>query len=149
MRSHLLVVMAFMVAAAGCTPSPKSGKGFSLPDGNADIGRETFISLKCNACHKLEGIDQLVLEGEQPQKPVFLGGEVERIKTYGELVTSIINPSHRLVAWYPKEVTSVEGVSKMRNYNDVMTVKQLTDIVTFLETKYQLQPHEPTRYPMY
>jgi len=129
--------------------SPKSGKGFTLPDGNAEVGRETFISLKCNACHKMQGIDQLVLEGLKPQTAVFLGGEVERIKTYGELVTSIINPSHRLVPWYPKEENSVDGVSKMRNYNDVMTVKQLTDIVTFLETKYKLQHYEPTRYPMY
>jgi len=37
----------------------------------------------------------------------------------------------------------------MTVYNDVMTVAQLIDIVTFLEEHYELRPYEPTRYPEY
>ena len=64
---------------------------------------------------------------------IALGGEVTRIQTYGELVTSIINPSHRLAEGYPVDTVSVDGKSRMRNYNDVMTVTELTDLVMFLQ----------------
>ena len=80
---------------------------------------------------------------------IALGGEVERIDTYGELVTSIINPSHRLAKGYPIDAVSVDGKSKMRNYNDVMTVTQLNDLVMFLQSKYKLHEYELTDYPMY
>jgi hypothetical protein len=69
---------------------------------------------------------------------VVLGGEVTRIETYGELVTSIVNPSHEISRRYPKEDVTVGDVSKMRNFNDVMTVAQLIDLTTYLQSKYQL-----------
>ena len=66
---------------------------------------------------------------EKQEQSIKLGGEVARIKTYGELVTSIINPSHKLAKGYPPEaVASEEGQSKMKNYNDVMTVSQLLSV---------------------
>jgi hypothetical protein len=37
----------------------------------------------------------------------------------------------------------------MTVYNDVMTVTQLTDIVTFLQEHYKVRPYEPTQYPEY
>ena len=37
----------------------------------------------------------------------------------------------------------------MTVYNDVMTVSQLIDIVTFLQSHYELRPYEPTPYPDY
>ena len=73
-----------------------------------------------------------------------------RIQTYGELVTSIINPSHRLARGYAvEEIASEEGESEMKNYNDVMTVSELIDLVTFLQSHYSLREYEITRYPLY
>jgi hypothetical protein len=37
----------------------------------------------------------------------------------------------------------------MKVYNEVMTVAQLIDIVTFLEEHYELPPHDPSVYPEY
>jgi mono/diheme cytochrome c family protein len=138
-----------LATTLGCSPSPKSGKGFTLPEGNIEEGQATYVSLQCNACHKIAGVDQLVVEGEQPEISVNLGGEVARIQTYGELVTSIINPSHRLATGVDAAKVSVDGKSIMKNYNDVMTVKQLTDLVAFLQSKYKLREYEPTVYPTY
>ena len=151
MRKSAIYAIAFLaiIASVGCIPNPKSGKGFTLPDGDAEQGQATYVSLQCNACHKIAGVDQLAAAGETPETSVTLGGKVSRIKTYGELVTSVINPSHRLARGYPEQEVSVDGQSKMKNYNDVMTVTQLTDLVAFLQSKYELREYEPTDYPMY
>jgi len=144
-----LFVAVALSMAAGCATPPKSGKGFTLPQGNAQAGKAIFIDKQCNACHKVSGIDQVALESGKPQMSIVLGGDVTRIQTYGELVTSIINPSHRLAKGYPLDEISVDGQSRMRNYNDVMTVTELTDLVTFLQSKYKLQEFELTDYPVY
>ncbi|MCA9231605.1 MAG: hypothetical protein KDA57_13220 [Planctomycetales bacterium] len=83
------------------------------------------------------------------QVVVALGGKVSQIKTYGELVTSIINPSHRFAKGYTPGEVAVEGESKMTNYNDVMTVSQLIDLVAFLQAHYEIREYEPTHYPLY
>lgn len=144
----LLMTVAVSVTA-GCVTPPKSGKGFTLPEGDAQAGKANYVSLQCNACHKINGVDQFAAEGEEPELSIALGGEVTRIKTYGDLVTSIINPSHRLAKGYPVDVVSVDGKSKMKNYNDAMTVTQLADLVAFVQSKYKLLEYELTEYPMY
>ena len=68
-------------------------------------------------------------------------------RTYGDLLTSVINPSHRISQAYLGEQVTTDGESRMRRYNDVMTVQQLVDIVTFLETQYTLiRPNNPYLY---
>ena len=150
MRWYITIAMVVLSATlAGCEPGgPKSSRGFTLPDGDAELGQATFAELNCHACHTVSGIELPALE-QEPENPVALGGPVTRIKTYGQLVTSIINPSHRLAKGYPKETVSVEDESKMKNYNDVLTVKQLIDLVAFLQSRYELKPYEPTDYPVY
>ncbi len=69
---------------------------------------------------------------------IVLGGGVTRVKSYGELIASIINPSHRLAGRYPKGDVSEEGQSLMTPYNDVMTVTQLIDFVAFLLAQYDV-----------
>jgi mono/diheme cytochrome c family protein len=148
----LAYAIGVMLAAlsVGCAPTPKSGAGFTLPDGDAEVGKAAYVQMHCNACHTISGVDQLVAaDGEAPEVSVTLGGEVARIKTYGELVTAIINPSHKLARGYKQELVTVDGESKMTNYNDVMTVTELTDLVAYLQSNYKIRPYEPTYYPMY
>lgn len=80
---------------------------------------------------------------------VALGGQTPRVATYGELVTSIINPSHRLAKGYSREAVSTDGVSKMRNYNDVMTIDELINLVAFLQAQYELIDYDRTYYYPY
>lgn len=133
----------------GCETGPNSGRGFSLPEGDIDRGREVFVSLECNACHSVGDIEQLPSE-EDDRISVMLGGRVGSVRTYGDLVTSVINPSHKLARRYPEaDVTDESGLSRMRVYNDVMTVSQLVDVVTFLQSNYTLVKYERTRYRIY
>ena len=89
-------VILLMLLTAGCN-GPKSGAGLRLPDGDVQRGKTAFLELKCNTCHTVAGT-----EIPPPSKDyayvrvVALGGEVRQVKTYGALVTSIINPSHSL-----------------------------------------------------
>ena len=68
-----------------------SERGFRLPDGDANAGRDTFIYMQCNQCHTVKGEDLPPIPGSEPY--VELGGTVTHVRTYGELVTSIVNPS--------------------------------------------------------
>lgn len=143
--SILILGCAIMTA---CSLSKESPRGFSLPEGNADAGKSTFVALQCNACHSTPNVEQLVGESAEPIS-VHLGGSVSFVKTYADLVTSIINPSHRLAPGYPKKAVAKEGQSLMRNYNHVMTVEQLIDLVSYLQAHYKVRPREPAVYRGY
>lgn len=144
-----IIILLVLFPLVGCTADPKSPEGFSLPDGNAQRGQETFAQLQCNACHTVAGVEFEKLAGiSEPM--VALGGETPRVRTYGDLVTSIINPSHRFAIGYPDEDVKSNGDSKMRLYNDEMTVTQLIDLVAFLQAHYQVKAYQPTPYmPFY
>lgn len=130
---------------AACDTGPKSARGFRLPDGNADTGQATFIELECISCHRVSGLE--LPEPEQPGPvTVVLGGEIQTIKTYGELVSSVINPSHKLIRGYPEDEVSQDGKSLMTVYNDRMTVQQLIDLVAFLQSRYEVVIPEYTYY---
>ncbi|MEH6517070.1 MAG: c-type cytochrome [Halioglobus sp.] len=143
----LILVSTVLLGISGCDSDARSARGFSLPAGDSEAGEVVFTAMKCNSCHSLPNIDQL--EGTQDLISVKLGGKVSISKTYGQLVTSVINPSHRIAKSYQPQNTDAEGQSMMRNYNDVMTVKQLVDLVTFLESQYELKPYPRSPYPVY
>jgi hypothetical protein len=63
-------------------------------------------------------------------------------------VTAVINPSHRLAPGYPLEKVAIDAESLMANahLNEVMTVRQLTDLVTFLQSAYKMMPPQVSPY---
>ena len=141
MRRNIHVVLLFAAVAilSGCDQEKLiSERGFRLPEGSSEAGRETFLYMHCNQCHTIKGEQLPRIPGFEPF--VELGGAVTRVKTYGELVTAVINPSHKLAAGYPKELVSENGKSKMYNYNGFMTIQELTDIVMFLQEHYDVVP---------
>jgi hypothetical protein len=104
--------------------------------------------MQCHQCHYIEGEQFPVLPGMDPPY-VELGGKVTRVKSYGELVTAIINPSHKLADGYPPDRVSEEGESHMYVYNRYMTIQELIDLVMFLQPHYEVVvPHYDYRmYP--
>jgi len=126
----LMVATLSAALLAGCEAGPKSAAGFRLPDGDPEAGQAAFLALQCNSCHVISNYE-LPPPADKGPVQVTLGGEVTRVKTYGELVTSIINPSHKLVRWYPEEEVSEEGESLMPGFNDRMTVRQLLDTMDY------------------
>lgn len=131
-----IALAASFLGIAGCEPGPKSEKGFRLPDGDLGKGRKAFVAHKCHTCHTVAGADLPAPGGDVG--PIALGGEVRRVRTYGELVTAIINPSHSLAKGHPAENIAKDGTSKMPVFNDAMTVTQLADLVAFLQAQYRI-----------
>ncbi len=142
-----LFILFFLLVS--CDFDPNSGRGFSLPEGNVDNGRTTFVELECNACHSVGDIER-VAGREGPDINIKLGGRVTTVKTYGDLVTSVINPSHKTSRRYVKQNIATEGRElKMVVYNEIMTVQQLIDLVTYLESTYEVVPANRTEYATY
>ena len=137
-RHACAVLLGCLVALTACDNEARmSEKGFRLPDGDAEAGREAFLALQCHQCHTVVGEELPEIPGQEP--PYFeLGGKVAKVKTYGDLVTSVINPSHRISANLAKEIVSEDGESNMYIYNSHMTVQQLIDIVMYLQPKYDV-----------
>jgi mono/diheme cytochrome c family protein len=138
----------FLASVAGCDADRMSEKGFSLPVGDADRGRDAFLYMQCHECHSIRDVELPAVPLADPPF-VELGGTVSRVKTYGELVTAIINPSHKLAKGYPVEAVANDGKSRMPNYNGFMTVQELIDIVMFLQPHYEVfvPPYEYRIYP--
>ncbi len=135
---RMMAVVLSAVALQACAAQVRSG--IYLPQGDAGRGRQAFADLKCQACHEVKGFDSAPL-GTATR--VRLGGQTVRIKTYGDLVTSIVNPSHRIVRDYQREAVTTDGVSSkmsLAHVNAVMTVQQLVDVVAFLQSEYEVVP---------
>lgn len=147
-KTILLLSLILTVSLFGCDSGADSPRGFSLPEGDAVNGEKVFMDYKCLACHKLEGFIYDSANKEM-EPPIQLGGPTTSVKTYADLVTSVINPSHNIARNYRLNVTEPDGTSKMLVFNDVMTVTELVDLVTFLQGKYEVQPYEYTHYGQY
>jgi mono/diheme cytochrome c family protein len=133
-----MILCGFMA----CDSGPRSPVGFLLPDGDVEQGKAAFIELECISCHNVDGVDlppPTVVP--LPSASVVLGGQVFEIRTDGYLVTSIIHPSHKLARGLDKEeITTSTGESRMPGYSDIMTVRQLIDLVAFLQSRYTVVP---------
>lgn len=143
------MIIVFLLAILSACQS--ESRGFILPEGNVAKGKQVFSDLNCSRCHS---IGELKWDGGEAEDDphIKLGGEVTTLKTYGELVTSVINPSHKISQRdRTKQVlTDSLGVSKMEvyHYNEIMTVQELVDLVTFLQSEYKLvMPQNPYPYP--
>ena len=64
------------------------------------------------------------------------------VRSYADLTTSVINPKHAISERYRDQLllnTEIPLESPMPMPNlDTMTVRQLIDIVAFLDSKYQV-----------
>lgn len=141
-----IALLPCVAALAGCGPA--SPFGFSLPNGNTAAGQQAFVDLRCNSCHEVVGVPVEHLEGIAH---VTLGGKTTRVKTYAELVTSIINPSHKIAPPHRETGATPEGESIMSYayLNEIMTVQQLVDLVAFLQPTYEVVQPPPVRWAIY
>jgi L-cysteine S-thiosulfotransferase len=132
-----VAVLGGAVAFLSSCANPHSPAGFRLPEGDAARGQQAFLDLECNACHRVSGLD-LPAPTVEPPVPVVLGGEIPHVRTDGDLVTSIINPSHAIVPGFRESGLERNGQSRMLDYRDRMTVGQLVDLVAFLQSRYRV-----------
>lgn len=140
---YFLLIVVSMVFLSACSEEGGPVRGFVLPEGDLAEGQKVFEAYNCHACHTISGVEFPDIEF-QPPFILDIGGEVYRVKNYGELLTSVVNPDHIISKKYIvmlKKAGRDTEVSPMPNFAEEMTVQELMDLVTFLHAQYsRLQP---------
>ena len=141
-----LIALCALTCLAACDRDTQGHGDIHLPEGDAARGKMLFVSLGCVSCHSVIGAE-LPEPAETGPVRVLLGSHTGLKMSYGQLVTSIVNPSHRLSPRHRKDRVSKDGESLMTFYNDVLTVTQLTDLVAFLQAHYKQADRRGYDYP--
>ncbi|MFT5278197.1 MAG: sulfur-oxidizing protein SoxX [Glaciecola sp.] len=147
-KYYSFVMIVVIVSLSACDAGRDSPKGFSLPKGDKVKGKQVFIKHQCLSCHLIADVEANGITREL-EEPIQLGRKTAKVITYAELLTSIINPSHKISRGYLVNSVDESGNSIMRNYNDVMTVAELVDLVTYLQPHFKVTPVEYSPYRNY
>jgi len=146
-RCSMWLPIAALLVTVACGSGRHSSAGFRLPaGGSVEQGKAAFVALECHRCHAVSGVE-LPSPPSQPPVQVVLGGVVPYEMTDGYLVAAIVNPSYRL-AHYSRDLGASGVKCRMPEYADRMTVRQLTDLVAFLQSRYTVRRISP-KYPYY
>jgi mono/diheme cytochrome c family protein len=135
----IVAVLSLAALAAGCAYTPIFG--FPIEQGNIEAGKQAFIDHQCHQCHSIAGVTLPPLAGASGVL-LELGGETTSVKSYAEIMTSIINPNHAISEKYRQQLllnAQLPLESPMPTpHIDTMTVRQLIDLVAFLDSRYLL-----------
>jgi sulfur-oxidizing protein SoxX len=145
--SRRIIIVSLLVllltALQGCSGRDAPVRGFVLPQGDIAQGEQVFVDFNCHGCHTIPGVQFPETEFEPPFV-LEIGGQVYRVKNYGELLTAVVNPDHIISRKYLAMLEKADReavMSPMPYYGETMTVAELIDLVEFLHAQYtRLQP---------
>lgn len=113
---------------------------FRFPGGEADAGREAFVSLNCIQCHSVAKTE-LPDPKSVRRLELNLAGQVRFVKRYEDLVIAITNPRHVVTEQYRAILTEAEasgGIEPvMPDFTRDMSARQLMDLTAFLDAAYR------------
>jgi len=135
-----LFLISGVLILPACSEKPQPVKGFVLPEGDVAQGEQVFIKYNCHGCHAITGVELPENEFEPPFI-LELGGKVYRVRNYGELMTSVVNPDHVISRKYVALLEKADRealISPMPYFIEDMTVAELIDLVAFLHAQYSL-----------
>ena len=105
---------------------------FTLPQGDATEGQKVFVEMECYKCHEVKGETFPAVVGSEKG----IGPELSQMagthppEFFAESIVNpnaVIDPEDKA-----KGYLGDDGKSKMPDYNDVLTVKQVTDLASYL-----------------
>jgi len=116
--------------AARSTVRPFSRAVALLPKGDPAAGQRAFADLRCHACHRVAS-GHFPEPVATPDVPVVIGPRQASFPQ-ARLIESIVAPSHTV----PNHLPTVRSgsLSRMGDYTDVMSVRQLIDLVAFVQS---------------
>lgn len=108
------------------------GWKFALPAGDPAEGRKVFGAMECYKCHEIKGETfPGVAKGDRGVGPEL--SQMAGMHPLEYFAESIINPNAVLEPEdKEKGYLGEDGKSKMPNYNDILTVKQVSDLAAYL-----------------
>jgi hypothetical protein len=132
-----LAVGAILLSGPGVAlaqePKVPEGWRFELPAGNAEAGERAFSKMQCYSCHKVPGKQF----ADPSQKPGDIGPDLTA--AYAKLpreylAESIINADRvHAHGTFKLQYRSSDGTTRMGDYSESMSVRELLDIVAFLK----------------
>jgi len=135
MRALLLTVFALMAGAGALhAAGVPSDWTFTLPAGDAVSGEKTFENMKCYTCHNVSG-REYDRTGDNPGNigPNLTAEQAGLPREY--LAESIINFDRwKAHGRYTVPFRLQDGTSRMGNYREAMTLKEMVDVVEFLRS---------------
>jgi mono/diheme cytochrome c family protein len=115
----------------GAHGTPKDWK-FTLGKGDAAEGRKLFVEIECYKCHEIKGESFPSVAADEKG----IGSELSQMAGMHPIeffAESIANPDAVIDADATEQGhVGADGKSKMPNFADVLTVKQLADLATYL-----------------
>jgi len=143
MRHMAMLVALGAVLTLACAPQAGDTeyevRAMVLPVGQPDAGRDAFVALNCVACHTVAWDQELPAPTSGLQAPE-LGVDVTYVGP-GGLASSIVAPSHHVSEKYRQ--AGAGDKSPMPPYSETMTIRQLADIVAYLQ-RQGLETHAKT-----
>lgn len=121
------IPLAFANKDEGMTPAG----GFFLPDGNVEAGQKAFARLKCNSCHWVQ--NEIRLSEPVAEKTGPMIGWKQASYSPGWIANSIVSPSHTIALDSDGEAEGSQ-LSRMGDFKDIMTVRELMDIVSYIKS---------------
>lgn len=109
-----------------------AGWQFLLPTGNPAEGKKVYAALECYSCHEIKGEHF----PQHAKSPGNVGPELTglgRSHSAEYIAEAILNPN-RVIIEGPGH-TGPDGLSKMPDYNDSLTLRQLIDLVAYLKSQ--------------
>ena len=146
-RSIRSIALLASLSLIGCAPQPdadsgspssqeKSSEGgeLRLPTGNPEQGRKEFVQFDCHWCHRVQDVP---LPDKDAPEALMLSLDQHQL-SQPQLLTAITNPEHIFSERYRKiidnpDANAGETEPLMPSFIGTMTVRQLIDIVAFLE----------------
>ena len=109
------------------------GWKFSLPPGgNVEAGRAAFVKFECFKCHAVQGEQFPAVSKTATDVGPDLTGMGGGMHPPEYFAQSILAPN--AVILDEPGYTGPDGKSRMPEYNDTMTVRELIDLVAYLES---------------
>ncbi|HXH10618.1 MAG TPA: c-type cytochrome [Alphaproteobacteria bacterium] len=128
------VLFAVAIALAQ-EPKVPDGWRFELPPGDAEAGEQAFAKMQCYTCHNVPG-KQFVDPSQRPGDigPDLTAAYAKLPREY--LAESIINPNRvHAHGTFKLRYRASDGSTRMGDYSESMTVRELLDLVEFLQAR--------------
>jgi mono/diheme cytochrome c family protein len=100
-----------------------------LATGDPVAGRKAFLELQCESCHTVAG-DDFGFDAAGTRAPRL--GRMQSTQSAEALASSIVLPAHSLSK---RTGPWQQSAAEMKDYSEVMTVRQLLDIVAYLRDR--------------
>ena len=140
LRLLLILPIILVSGLAGLVAAEPAENGFRFPGGDPEAGREAFIKLNCIQCHSAANMDLGNLKAAR-RLEFALAGKLRFVKKTENIISAITNPMHVITQQYKDILSKTEqqgGIEPlMPDLTKDMSVRQLMDIVAFLDEAYR------------